>query len=104
MPVELDPEILMFTLPDIANGLSVGQGLLRNLQMSGQLRTFKIGGRVLVPRDEFERLLTEGIATGSRGYNGKAGCGVAPAKRPAPEPPKATAKKAPKRSRERATA
>lgn len=83
----LDAEILTYSLAEIAKRMSVGTQLLRNLVRRGELETIQIGGRLLVPKAAFEKLLRDGAAHGRRGFNGQ------PTAPHAPEP-KAAAKKA----------
>lgn len=59
---ELDPDRDAYRMTEAARRLSVSRSLLYRLVGEGKLRTVKVGGVTLVPRDEVERLVRDGVA------------------------------------------
>lgn len=53
------PEILTYRINDACRVLSLGRSTLYKLMGSGKLRSVTIAGRVLIPRSEIERLISE---------------------------------------------
>lgn len=47
------------TIAEVAAAFGVGETLVRKMIRSGQLRSIRFGRRVLVPRDEVERVLSD---------------------------------------------
>ena len=45
---------LVYSIPEVAERLSIGRGLVYRLLNSGELRSLKIGHRRLVARDDLE--------------------------------------------------
>jgi len=53
---------LAYRVPDFCAAIGIGRSTFWKFQAAGKIRTFTIGKRVLVPRDEVARILREGIS------------------------------------------
>jgi excisionase family DNA binding protein len=60
MSDEPGPEPLAYSTTEAARLLGIGRTSLYGLLRSGQLRGVHLGRRLVIPRDELERLLREG--------------------------------------------
>ncbi len=63
--LELDPNIRLYTMKAATEILGLTKNALYIARREGFLRTVIIAGRILVPADELNRLLTEGDGSDS---------------------------------------
>ncbi len=53
------PSPAVFTIPECAEHLRVSPSTVRRAIATGQLPAFRLGRRLLIPRERLQRLLTE---------------------------------------------
>jgi excisionase family DNA binding protein len=56
------PETIAISLREVADELRVSVQTIRNLIARGDLKSFRIGDRVLVPNDELRRFVADRVA------------------------------------------
>ncbi len=58
---EKEKQAQAFTRRETARFWGVSEGLVIKLDTAGKIKTIRIAGRKLVPREEIERVLREGV-------------------------------------------